>query len=111
MNKIHHRLRLAQIDSTFQKSSLGKLSWLGGSAAAREQVTQNFLGDKRVSVAGNLERIFARVGFWGLEKSEEDVVKQLVFPAKIVSSAGRAGKGKAAENFLHNFGGIRTAAT
>ena len=59
VDQIHHRLRLAEVESAVQKRALGELPRCGRTTSPREQILEDPLHDERVSMQGNLQRVVA----------------------------------------------------
>src|SRR5690348_12858727 len=104
MDKIHDGLGLAEVEASVQESAFAELAGLGGTAAAREEILENFLRDEGVAVARDLEGVLAGKRIRPREKSEQHVVHERAARIAVVGMPGRAGQGSFAENPIHQRG-------
>ena len=76
-DKIHHRLRLRQIELAVEEGPLGELSGPGHTCPSLKHCGQNTRSNKRPSMAADLDQILAGVAAGILEKGEQNLVDDL----------------------------------
>ena len=76
-DKVHHRLRLSQIELTVEEGSLCELTGPGHAGTSFKRCGQNARGDKRSSVSADLDKILAGVAARVAEDREQHLVDDL----------------------------------
>ncbi|CDD33298.1 putative uncharacterized protein [Bacteroides sp. CAG:714] len=76
-NQIGYGFGLTQVHLPVQESTLGKLSRTGGTTSVPDEKLHDLLEDVRGTVAGNLDRIFSRIGMGRMKQADQHLVDNL----------------------------------
>src|SRR3954451_11255600 len=82
VDEIGHRLRLREIEATFEKGAPGEFARFGEPRAAIEASAQKLAHHYRSAVAMQFEHVFAGVGVWRREEQRQPLVDRL--PVRII---------------------------